>query len=450
MGVAVDMIRKTNNREGEMGLLSACRAGLIAGLLMGCTTFDPMDQRGETVNRSAADYANDATLLNVVRATEQEPLTFITITGLDGTESASGTLGLPSLGLGPTATASPRNYIFGSNSVTRANSNTYHISVIDDPASFAGLMAPVNPAIIAFLLRQGYSTPQLFFLLTSEIRKVQVDGKTGEVTRVDDTYVNDPSDVEAFGKFTGKMASLLAEGLVAQVDATAFPSGKVLPASRLCIDTAAPPPAFGDFWKARFGYRVAHNPALCENAPWIEADVAATASGGGGSGSGLTAMGVARDGSLWATLAPKNQLLRVAQNGGVLVVTMPKGLVPPAQAKSPSHMAAFEFEDISQTHYQIFLRSTFGAYSYIGAYERSPHKIDNLLRTNGSSTGGLLDPIDGPGKDCFAQATYRGKPYCVPQDAGNTKQLFAILHLLQQLQTAPSNAPTTLTVTPAL
>jgi hypothetical protein len=50
---------------------------------------------------------------------------------------------------------------------------------------------------------------------------------------------------------------------------------------------------------------------------------------------------------------------------------------------------------------------------------------------------------------CFAQAEHRGTYYCycVPNRANRTKRLFTLLHQLQQLSTAPSNVPTTLTVT---
>jgi hypothetical protein len=56
-----------------------------------------MNQTGEEINRNAADYANNAALLNVVRASLSEPLTFVAITGPDGTDPASGTIGLPGL-----------------------------------------------------------------------------------------------------------------------------------------------------------------------------------------------------------------------------------------------------------------------------------------------------------------------------------------------------------------
>jgi hypothetical protein len=129
-------------------------------------------------------------------------------------------------------------------------------------------------------------------------------------------------------------------------------------------------------------------------------------------------------------------------------VEIDKKLLPPAAAKVPSHIATFSFNDTTGKLYQIYLRSTLGAYSYIGTYY--PHQIENLLPPDDAGSGSMIDivPDQTQNMDCFARAEFRGKHYCIPQDAGNTKKLVTVLHLLQQLQTAPSNVPTTLTVTP--
>src|SRR5690348_3067412 len=117
---------------------------LVSLSLLGCTSFDPLDNRAENFNLSATDYSNNAILLNVIRASLLEPLTFVTITSVDGTGSASGNLGLPTISFGPHLSTSPRAFSFGPNSATRSNSNTFHVSVVNDPASFTALLAPVN------------------------------------------------------------------------------------------------------------------------------------------------------------------------------------------------------------------------------------------------------------------------------------------------------------------
>jgi hypothetical protein len=427
-------------------------AAIAAVLLAGCTAFDPIDQRGETINRDATSYANDATLLNIIRGMMQEPLTFIAITGLDGTASASGTIGLPSLQFGPHG-GMDRAYSFATNAVSRTNSNTFHISVVDDPASYAGLLSPINPAIIAFMLRQGYSTPFLFFLFTSELREVRVDPNSGNTTDVVRVYLNDPTSPD-YADFIGKLASLLNEGLTAQVDVTAAPNGKALPPSRLCIDRFARRPSFGNRFTVRYKLPpapAAKDPAVCEHAPWVEADIQASAAPAAGApAASLSPVGVAADGSLWVANPGKGIFLRMAPDGHVIQAKLPPALSPdkpPATPPRPSHLVAYEFQDQEGRHYQLFPRSTYGLYAYIGAYLDAP--IDNLLPPDNSNSGSLITLVTSrAAKDCFARTDYHGQTYCVPQNAGHSKQLFALLHLLQEIQTTPSNAPTTLTVTP--
>jgi hypothetical protein len=436
---------------------------LALGFLQGCTTFDPLDQTGETVNRNATDYANDATLLNVVRASLFEPLAFITITGLSGTESATGTLGLPGVTFGPHVHTSPHSFTLGPNSVGRTNSNTFQMSVVDDPASFTALLAPVNPAILAFFIRQGYPRAMLFFLFTDELRQVQLkDPKTKMVKSVDAVYVNNPNDSDAYGKFQDKMATLLNEGLTAQIDVTAIPSGHGLPPTKLCIDRYVPAVAFGSLFTG-FAQPAAKNLALCDQADWIEAQTGGTSgssTGGGGTpsgsaGGGLASLGVASDGSIWLDLSAKgaHQILRIDPKGQILPVTIPKDLTPSAPPEN-SHAIAYQFDDEEGRHYQLFLRSTFGAYEYVGAYWK--HPIINLLELDDPKnprSGSMLtiqrnyEAQGNAATTCFAEVDYRGVHYCVPDSSTNTKQLFKLLHQLQELETAPSNTPTTLTVT---
>jgi hypothetical protein len=92
----------------------------------------------------------------------------------------------------------------------------------------------------------------------------------------------------------------------------------------------------------------------------------------------------------------------------------------------------------------------YGVYAYLGALRRGvggrPTDISNLLKLDADGKGGILD-ITATRGDCFAAIDYEGRHYCVPQRADNTKRLFNLLHQLQEISTAPSNAPTTLTVT---
>jgi uncharacterized membrane protein YgcG len=427
---------------------------LVSLLAAACTSFDPLNQTGEQVNRAQTDYANDATLLNVVRASLSESPTFVAITGLDGTASASGTLGFGGATLGPHVHTSPHTFLLGADSFMRSNSNTVHMSVVDDPASFVALSSPVNPAVIAFFIRQGFPPAMLFFMLVDEIDEMEV-GKDGKPTgAVLHKYFNRRLD-PTYGDFLSVMATLLNEGLTAQLDVTAVPSGRALPSSRLCIDPSGPRPGFGS--KFAGPPPATNNPALCANAPWIEGRSAggsggSSAGSGGSSGSSsgagsITGLGVARDGSLWAEVGGQAKIVHISPSGKVTPVTFPADLLKP---KVPAYTIAYDVADLENRHYQLFLRSTYGAYAYAGDTMAPGHRVENLLEPDASGSGALTNIIIGGGSDCFAEVEYRGIDYCVRNKADNTKRVFALLHQLQELETAPSNVPTTLTVTPTI
>jgi hypothetical protein len=483
---------------------------LAVCFLSACTAFSPYNQTAEEVNRSATQYFDNALLLNVVRSSLYEPLTFITITSLDGTESATGTLGIPSIVFGPHAAASPKNYVFGPNSTSRTNSNTFHVSVVDDPASFEALLTPLNPGLVALFIGQGYDRSLMFFLTVSRIRVIQP--KTAKAPeKVLAEYRNDPDHSQDFEDFQGEMASLLVEGLTAQTDITSIAAGKSFPQSKLCFDPVLPKPAFDQPSVATLATKLTiaraqsapdvakflpSQPVPNVNTPagqvaptaaqptydtcnsgdgWLETKISAN-SGSAQNGSGQnqnsppagTQVGgvqqspgliVGPDGSLWIIDLAANKVTRVAvEKTGALgkpidvTLTQPPAKPAPPQAPTIAYPLTTT-DDGAGVTYQVFMRSTYGVYDYIGALIRGHHDISNLLAPDNSKYGGIVNISESSeangssASDCFSSVSYRGETYCVPTRADNTKKLFALLHDLQQLMTAPSNAPTTLQVT---
>jgi hypothetical protein len=440
-----------------------------------CTTFNPLDQSGETINRNATDYANNATLLNVVRASLSEPLTFIAITSLDGTDQAGASVGLPGITLGPKLPTTPRNYFtFGPNSVTRSNQNTFHISVVDDPASFTALLAPLNPAMVGFFIRQGYPRELLFFLFTDRLREVELDSD-GNISRVIKEWVNDPTPGRngEFPDFIGQMATLLKDGFTAEIDVTNVPTGRAVPLSRLCMDATIDIPIFAAKQDAAPGALSPPRVDTCESANWIQTQgggsssaTSAGASTTGGTAASGPLITVGPDNSLWVALGSQNKVVRITHGvNGALTVSPPIGL--PSAPKSPKSgpYVAYLFQYITRDErgvtttrtFQLYMRSTYGVYNYVGALLHYHTDVDNLLALDESGYGGMIHILKTPDRKqatdrgCFAEITYRQDRYCVPNSSDRTKRIFALLHELQQLNTAPSNSPTTLTTvsTPA-
>ena len=420
-----------------MSLNAAGAASVLAVslLLAGCATFRPEEGRISEINKSQSDYTEQSVLLNVVRSEKYEPLSFVVVTGLDGTNSLSGSLGFGGFTLGPHLHSNPRSFLLGPDSVSRAASNTFHVSVVDDPPSFVALLSPLNPATLAFFANEGYPRELLFFLLVDHIRVTDA-GPGGRVK----LYRNDPSDPAAFPEFIGVMGTLLKDGLTAEIDVAGVPAGRALPKSALCFDPSLPPPPF-----VGAGAGAAANPGVagsCETARWVEAGGASA----GGEAAPTMAMVAASDGSLWTPLPGGNVIRHLVPGKPFEDFPLPAKKRNPATAP----LIAFPLVDANGTKYEVSFRSVYGVYAYLGALRRGfggrPTDISNLLKLDSDRRGGILDITADRGA-CFTAVDYEGSHYCVPAGADNTKRLFNLLHQLQQISTAPSNAPTTLTVT---
>src|ERR1700728_2955562 len=75
--------------------------GLLAGLLGACAIVDPVDSRYDTIGRSLAKTRNEAIFLNLVRASHDYPLSFVTVSNVTPTMTSTTNVALPSFLLGP-------------------------------------------------------------------------------------------------------------------------------------------------------------------------------------------------------------------------------------------------------------------------------------------------------------------------------------------------------------
>jgi hypothetical protein len=145
-----------------LGLLSACGA-----------TLGSVDERARGFNEETADYANVSSLLNIVRASHNEPLNFVALVGNTGHDTFGGALGLPNVSffVGPNKPQADRlfGFVTTGSSVSGSVSNDFQFSVIDDPTSAAALLRPLDPAALAFFINQGYDRELLFLLFVQQI-----------------------------------------------------------------------------------------------------------------------------------------------------------------------------------------------------------------------------------------------------------------------------------------
>jgi len=386
--------------------------GAVA-LLAACSTVDTVDSRAESMNQSAAAYANTATLLNIVRASQYEPLSFVSVTGITGHNTLTGTLGLPNGTFGPNQTATQRLFIFGPNSVGGTASNDFNVSVIDDPGSYQALLTPINPAVIGFFISQGYPRELLFYLFVDRLWIERTPGHWYE-------YDNHPvSAAEAgtdaatsFMEFYGQMGTLLQEGLTVEVDKSAFPAARIVPPFQICFDPNLP----------FFAY-AADNGKQPENR-----------SSGALAGGDYAAIkpGTCEIGSNW--VLPADSPDKKGKDKGAAG----HSAAPPS--------AAWEFKNGQGRRVRIYTRSVYGVYQFLGQIVADRLQLDVLRHTDPADRALITMHQAGFRESCFARASYGTKDWCVPETANNTKRIFGLLHQMVGLNTTPSNQANTATV----
>ena len=383
-------------------------------MISGCSTIDPVDGRAITVNNSVNEYVNDATLMNIVRAANHEPMTFLALSQVQGHNTISGTLGIPTEYIGPHQTLTQKLQTFGPNSLSRSASNDFTLNAIDDQNTYAALYSPVTPASLALLIGQGYPREFLFKLLVERIRIWVPNGNRlfdGSVAATDGwhTYINSarrPIDEEkrtipnelSSDQFNLIVDQLINEGLTIQynpsagifaVDATSVPNYKI------CFDSEG----VGGIYPQKRRNRFSDNKLSLEKAESGDADCDS-------------------DKMNWSTTATGP----VATPSGYRVPLIKNGKV------------------------EIHFRSIYGTYRFISEFVypdvASPDRI--FIPIKGAQEEGednsLIQVNISNKSSSFARVKYGGQNYIVPDNAYNTKNAFAVLHQLVQLYSKPSNA----------
>ena len=371
-------------------------AAATSWLIAGCAYNDHFDNRVARYDVASEKARDEMILTNIIRASRAEPLAFLQVGQIIGSNTSSATMGLPSLVLGPTPPSGPgtavaagagaahfldKQFVFGANpgatgftanSISTIGSTTFNITPSETKDFYRGLLLTVEPQTLAFFSEQGVARELLFYLFTEKI----VEEKGGAATE----YLNDPLDPK-FEIFKTYVELAMQYGLSAEPEPGAKPPkpakccktdngdfSDAIPAQdwRLCYDRYAWAP----------GTRPSDNHPMC--------------------------------GSREKTRDPRTVTFRDRKGETVKL--------------------------------RVFPRSTFSIFQYLGrlvaygdagqiklqteeAIGRAPLRDETLFAVN--SGGG----------DCFLSVDY-GRTYCVPDDALNTKRILGLLAQLLALNTS--------------
>lgn len=118
------------------------------------------------------DWAkNQAILLNVVRASQFQPLNFLVYQAYTGTATASAMASSPGFIIGPDRTNAQKQYTFSNSTVNATGTGTGSISVqnLDTQDFYDALLSPVDFTNLYAFQRQGYPRELLFRLFADYV-----------------------------------------------------------------------------------------------------------------------------------------------------------------------------------------------------------------------------------------------------------------------------------------
>jgi hypothetical protein len=469
-----------------------------AGYLAACTQVvdSVVESRYGQYNHSTDWAKNEAILLNIARASEFQPLNFLSFQPYTGSATVSASASSPSFIIGPDRIASQKQYTIGSGALAASATGTGTINVtsLDTSDFYDSLLSPVDFANLNAFQRQSYPRELLFRLFTDYVslkplngdrshayilyneapeRKRCVDLPYDVVHRL---YGNTPDPRQTRICFEDLVGFALLSGLSSEVRTVAQPSSspaaaapaataagsksttppKMQTEGRLCFDPALANREMGQALAAdpssnnrRFLYAISsaiYHPICGGTGPddiWLPDSTSTkqapaknpqpAAPAAGAPDKPKPPAGIHT--TVASTSAPGTKPSPGVENLSVVV-------------KIKTGNPVWDIHLLGKDTVEIGTRSTFSIYSFLGRLLRQPQEPPNeLIEPDEDGDKFILTVHKGQPTGCFAAAVLDLTVYCVPIDhAENTKRSFSILSQLLALKTTTDD----LQLTPTL
>lgn len=425
--------------------IAVCHLATIFSLFTACgATLGSIDERARGFNQETADYANVASLFNIVRASQNEPLNFVAVTGNTGHDTLTGALGLPNVSffVGPDRPAVDRlfGFVTTGSSIGGSVSNDFQFSVIDDPSSAAALLRPLDPAALAFFINQGYDRDLLFFLFVQEIDVFNSNFREPQQPYSNDPFPSGSTSVSPKYRRTYDllMNYLQSEGLTAVADQGLVPSGTSSNGlGYFCFDrrliTSGISPIGPNF--ADVGcYPGPQKPPSGKNTNVHKFKLPNL----------TTSYQASRDDDNANSPAS-------AATTHILNCFSPSEEDKKRGITKSYPANAWTFCDPENNIVILRTRSLQGAYRFLGEllvvddYKLNSYMPPSRLFSLEENKDNIFY-VTHSEENCFTKMEYDGNMWCVPGMAHTTKRVFTLLHQLFELFAQPSNQPTTPTV----
>jgi hypothetical protein len=433
---------KVPTRIASIGInVSMC--GLLSASV-GCAAVDAtLSPRGHNVNLVAGNLRDNNVLVNIVRASHDEPLDFITIAKY----TATGSLGLTSNLLtrvfpGPVGTVGPNN-------LAAMAGNTIDLGTLENNGFYSQFMSPVPVGIVHLLLHSGLSRPIVFHALLDAIK---INLPNGDSFR----FENDPNN-----------------------DKWTYAGGAVEERSHECEDRSKPKPGIGSAFNSPFAWSVWKNGVredLWRGAHkngcnyqkflyWLRVafsygvtteEVSVPNPAAKMDKSPVSNSVTNTNTSQLATIPPA----RVCFDPALGRKSISEYPLPSLLCGPKTKPSGGQFPVAGGTAIKAFVpefRSPYAVFGYFGhliAYDTVDRvKLDAGLREAGFDIPSLhwrdgprILTVDGT-PPCFARINYEGRDYCVPsENANNTKEIFTLLNALVALSILQTALPVTQSV----
>lgn len=410
--------------------------GLVAAfalLASGCSLVDgTLPPRAYDINQNTQNVRESGILLNIVRASRSEPLNFVALSRYTGTGSLATN---KSMNVADLFTfGAPANLVTRGSVAAGLNTstgNTFDVGTLENRDFYGGFLSPLDLEGLNLLLNAGLSRELVFH---SVMRAFRVTHDNGSVY----LFENNPEDDRWAGDGVRGRSTHCAS--LRDRNETAF--------EPVFVAEIWQPPHENDCRYQKFLYflRLAVRYGVTVEA--IPLPQRSIGDGGGkGKGGGGAGGGPDRSGPTAVYFVCYDPA--IARENGLPLPRNQDVACGTSKRRSIGKTHEFEFRFTFRrpvAGIAPVVRSPYAVFQYYGHLLASGAKsyvhLSRLSRRDGLDREDALLTIEQGAGDCFANASYAGASYCVPnKGTRNTKEAFVLLNTLVAISTTRSSLP---------
>jgi hypothetical protein len=420
---------------------------LAAAMLAACAIIDPVDSRYDTISRSLAKARNEAILLNLVRASHNYPLDFVTIANVTPSMSNTTSMALPNFLLGPRLngalpTTVDRDVVFGNTTASNSTavSTNFSVSTQETSGFYEGFLKPIDLEVADYFIRQNYSRELLFWMFVDSVEVDIGPRRIGSRFDPPNDYGCNPANVDPKQRcFSDFVLLAIGSGLTVEektaqsTGSSAGSRGNDSDITNKSSSSSAPKTQTTIYTHLCF------DPILARQAQ----------------------AQITQSGTKWSDLQP-----RILDDPRLVFSPICGDPWDPRKDLTQPQPDFFPFK-VGPYTFKIRPRSAYGVFKFLGLLMKVKHQnieppVGNItpfiprnrhddqaqqpLLWESPSAPSLVNVIRGldPNVKCFAHTWFEDGDYCVPDDAESTKTIISLLAQLIAIQTSATD----LSITP--